>query len=291
MKYYGTSKELLQIETLEEINRSVLNRPADDVMTIIWNLEEGMKISIDNVEFNFQPGQMVFLTEFHRISVQNLGQARLIRFNRSFYCIVDHDQEVSCKGLLFFGASQVPVIAIPPDESEKFEILWSMLCIEMESRDNLQKEMLQMMIKRLIILSTRLYKEQNQLKNFDSIRLDIIREFNYLVEMHFRTKHSVAEYAELLNKSPKTLSNLFSQYDQKNPLRIIQDRIMLEARRQLYYTDKTVKEIAYETGFEDIQSFSRFFKGQESISPKEYKEKVKPLFNAGRIANSAGNTD
>jgi AraC-like DNA-binding protein len=63
---------------------------------------------------------------------------------------------------------------------------------------------------------------------------------------------------------------------------------MLEARRQLYYTDRTIKEIAYETGFEDIQSFSRFFKGQEGVSPKEYKVKVRPLLNTGKIDNSLG---
>jgi AraC-like DNA-binding protein len=47
---------------------------------------------------------------------------------------------------------------------------------------------------------------------------------------------------------------------------------MLEAKRLLIYSTKRIKEIAYEVGFEDIQTFSRFFKRNEGISPSKYKE-------------------
>ena len=65
-------------------------------------------------------------------------------------------------------------------------------------------------------------------------------------------------------------------------MQFIRERILLEAKRLLVYSDKSIKEIAYEIGFEDIQSFSRFFKGKENKSPSEYrvimlKEKVVTL--------------
>ena len=103
---------------------------------------------------------------------------------------------------------------------------------------------------------------------------DIVREFNFLVEAHFRSKHTVAEYSALLHKSPKTISNLFSKTGLKTPLQYIQDRIMLEARRLLTYSPLQIQEIAYELGYQDVQSFSRFFKTHEGISPSEYKEKA-----------------
>ena len=78
----------------------------------------------------------------------------------------------------------------------------------------------------------------------------------------------------MLNKSPKTLSNLFAKLSNRSPLQIIQDRKMLEARRMLRYTDKTIKEIAYDLGFEDIQTFSRLFKKQESISPINFRNNL-----------------
>ena len=150
-----------------------------------------------------------------------------------------------------------------------------MFKIEMKSRDSLQIEMLQMMLKRLIILCTRLIKEQNQQSQLELPTLDLIREFNFLVEIHFKEKHTVAEYAALLNKSPKTLSNFFAKHHDKTPLQIIQGRILLEARRMLAHTDHPVKIIAYEVGFDSIQSFSRFFKSKEGLSPNDFRKKMK----------------
>jgi|TARA_B110000971_G_C19731200_1_gene373136 AraC-like DNA-binding protein len=146
--------------------------------------------------------------------------------------------------------------------------------MEMESVDELQLEMLQMLLKRLLILLTRLYKMQDDFSEANPNQMEQVREFNYLIEKHFKTKHSVAEYAELMFKSPKTLSNLFSKLGAKTPIQYIQDRIMLEARRLLTYTDKSIKEVAYEIGYEDIPTFSRFFKKKEGLSPTDFKEKT-----------------
>lgn len=238
---------------------------------MIWSIEQ-LKINVDGAEHLFPANSVLFLTEYHRVEVLEVSKARLIRFNRAFYCIENHDSEVGCKGILFFGASQFPKISIPQEEQEQFEILWKMFAIEMVSKDNLQNDMLQMMLKRLLILCTRVYKEQTELTTFDKKQLDILREYNYLVKSNFKTKHQVADYAEILNKSPKTLSNLFKKYNEKSPLQIIQNRTLLEARRLLRYSDKSIKEIAYEIGYEDIQSFSRFFKKAEVVSPSDFKK-------------------
>lgn len=274
MKYTGKSNEYLLLTTVTNTDNSLLKEPLENGLTVLWNIDREALLVIDRVEFRIQKNQIIFLTEFHQMEIKNIQQLRLIRFNRSFYCIIDHDSEVGCKGILFFGASQVPLISIPVDESEKFETLWKMFGIEMQSKDSLQIEMLQMMLKRFLILCTRLYKIQHKVLTMGKGSMDIVRQFNFLVESFFKTKHTVAEYAELLNKSPKTLSNLFAQYNQKTPLQIIQDRKLLEARRLLHYTDKSVKEIAYELGFEDVQTFSRFFKKKEGVSPKQYKVKT-----------------
>ena len=95
-----------------------------------------------------------------------------------------------------------------------------------------------------------------------------------LVESHFKEAHSVAFYAEKLNKSPKTLSNSFAKYNH-SPLQIIHSRIVLETKRQLLYTDKSSKEIAYDIGFDDASHLSRLFKKQTSLTPSEFKKSSK----------------
>lgn len=283
MKFTGSTKEFIELTTLETPICTIFREPEGSSLTILWFRSDHNEFVIDGKTYSFSKNQIIFLTEFHKVDTKQKGVTNYLRFNRSFYCVINHDIEVSCKGVLFFGSSQLPIIQIPDEEIEHFETLWKMFTIEMKLRDNLQISMLQMMLKRYLILCTRLYKKQQQfpIKKNDS---DVVREFNFLVEQNFKTKHTVSEYANLLNKSPKTISNIFSKINSKSPLKYIQERIMLEARRLLYYTDKPIKEIAYEIGYDDIQTFSRFFKNQEGISPSEYKEKS----NLGIIDNSSG---
>lgn len=274
MQFNGTTDEFLLLEEVDGRNCHILRERIESTLTVMWNTAEKARFLIDNVAYELEKNQLVFLTEFHHVQTRKVDTARVVRFNRQFYCISDHDSEVGCRGILFFGASSVPIISIPDDELDKFETLWKMFTIEMQSKDKLQIEMLQMMLKRFIILCTRLSKIQNEPAELDTPSHDLIRSFNYLVESHYKTKHTVAEYAELLFKSPKTLSNFFAKHNKRSPLQTIQDRILLEARRLLAYTELPVKEVAYEIGFDSVQTFSRFFKNKEGVSPVEYRKSV-----------------
>jgi AraC-like DNA-binding protein len=271
MKYIGTNQEIFQLENIVEQNCEILKQSGKSELSLLWFTSDNNILLIDAKKHTFNNNDIIFITEFHKIEIIKVKRLQLLRFNRPFYCVLDHDSEVGCKGVLYYGASTLPQIKINDKETEIFEAIWKILYMELETKDNLQLEMLQTILKRILILSTRLYKKQ---LNFQAINLndgDIIREFNFLVEMHFREKHSVVDYAELLHKSPKTLSNLFKKLGNKTPLQFIQDRLLLESHRLLRHTQKNISEIAYELGFNDVQSYSRFFKNKEGISPLEYR--------------------
>ena len=272
MEYKGTINDKLELLDITSENCFILKQKEESTLTIFWNTEAPSRFKIDGKETTLQQNQVLFLTEFHQLEVLEIGKGKLVRFNRSFYCISDHDNEVGCRGILFFGATQTPIICIENSELEKFQILWKMFMIEMVSNDKLQTEMLQMMLKRLIILCTRLYKEQHTKTKDSNGEYDIVREFNFLVETNYKKLHKVADYAELMYKSPKTLSNLFAKYHDKSPLQIIKDRKMIEAKRLLRYSQLQVSEIAHQIGYDDVHTFSRFFKSQEKKSPTEYRE-------------------
>lgn len=270
MRVEGEINEFIELKELGVPDCGIFDNPEESSLTVIWFKEDNNQFVIDGKPYTFNKNQIVFLTEFHQVKVIRKEVSKFLRFNRSFYCVIDHEHEVSCRGLLFYGASNVPVVNIPPADLEHFELVWKMFAIEMSSKDNLQIEMLRMMLKRYLILCTRVYKDQERFPEDDQ-HSDLIREFNFLVEGHFKTKHTVAEYAEMLNKSPKTLSNIFSKTGFKTPLQYIHERKMLEARRLLQHSERSIKEIAYEVGHEDIQAFSRFFKKHEGVSPSEFR--------------------
>lgn len=272
MEFLGKGDEYLLVSNLTNADADIINKNTDSTLSIFWNSSQETTLIIDAIHHRIQPNQMVFLTEFHHVDVSLIDEINVIRFNRNFYCIDNHDSEIGCKGILFFGASQVPIINLDETNRKKIELLWSVFLSEFESKDDLQLEMLQMLLKRLLILTTRIYKEENKIIQLEETKMDVIRNFSFLVEVHYKSKHTVAEYADLMNKPAKSLTNLFANHIKRTPLQIIQDRIFLEAKRILLNSEKTIKETAFELGFDDIQSFSRFFKNKQGVSPKEFRE-------------------
>jgi AraC family transcriptional activator of pobA len=271
MEYTGQNGEYFEAVDITPDNFEILKQSKDTELSLIWFTSDNNHFTIDSIDRKFNINEIVCITEFHKIEVGSIHGLKLLKFNKPFYCILDNDSEVGCKGILYYGAPNLPVIGIPEKEVEKLEMVWKVLCMELESYDSLQLEMLQMLLKRILILCTRIYKNQSNFQFLDKNNLDIVREFNFLVEKNFKELHAVADYACLLNKAPKTLANLFKKLGNKTPLQFIQFRLLLEAHRLLKYSDKSISEVAYELGFNDIQAFSRFFKNLEGISPNDYR--------------------
>lgn len=285
MEFFGTSNEYLLVSTLKKEDNQVVSKNSNDKLSVYWNTEKNTSLLIDNVTYVLKPNQIVFLTEMHNVDISNIDEINCLQFNRNFYCIDNHDSEIGCKGVLFFGASQVPIINLNEENRKKFELLWSVFQAELKNKDEMQIEMLQMLLKRFLIIATRIFKDENKIVYVQETKMDVIRNFNFLVEVHYKTKHTVSEYADLMNKPAKSLTNLFANHIEKTPLQIIQDRIYLEARRILLNSEKSIKETAYELGFEDIQSFSRFFKNKNGVSPKEFRENNKQILKESNFDN------
>ncbi len=271
MKFIGRAGEYFELCNSENIEYDLISNYKESELLVVWFLSDDNELIIDAVEYQFNKNAILCLTEFNKVIVKKLGKVKILKWNKFFYCILNHDSEVGCKGVLFYGGSILPVIYPNVEEINTLSQEWNLLENEMTSTDNFQQEMLQMMLKRILIICTRVYKKQVNSMKLDNSNMDLIREYNFLVEQHFKEKHTVAEYAELLYKSPKTLSNLFKKIGNKSPLQFIHDRKLLEAKRLLYYSDKTVSEVGYELGFSDIQSFSRFFKKNQGVTPLEFK--------------------
>lgn len=240
---------------------------------IIWARDKNASIVVDGYKIELKKHQIIFCTPLNVLEIE-LGQQGMMSFvfNREFYCIRDHDKEVSCNGFLFFGSSQPIVVSLNKKEQESYNMLYYFFKEEFEIEDHIQGEMLRVLLKRLLIKSTRLFKSKIRKPNLVDDKVDIVRRFNILVEENFKEKHAVSDYADLLSKSPKTISSLFKKYNEKTPLTFINERILLEAKRLLLFSDKTSTEIAYELGYKEPAHFSKFFKNQIGISPIEFKK-------------------
>jgi len=240
---------------------------------IIWAKENNTVLMVDGYNLVLNKSQILFCTPMNVVQIDKEQEGTIaLVFNREFYCIRDHDHEVSCYGILFYGSSQPRVISPNEKESKSYNVIHQLLLEEFETKDNIQGEMLRVILKRILIKSTRIVKKDISQPQLSTIKLDVVRRFNVLVEEYFKEKHQVADYADMLNKSPKTISNLFKKYSDKTALTFINDRIITESKRLLLFSDKTCEQIAYTLGYNEPGHFSNFFKKQVGIRPTEFRK-------------------
>ena len=133
--------------------------------------------------------------------------------------------------------------------------------------------MLQSYLKQFIIHSVRIKKELGSIKDDNESRL--FKDFSTLVEQNFKQLHSVTEYANRLGISPKSLTKHLQLLGTIKPSDFIKNRIILEAKRQLIYSDESVKHIAFNLGFNDPAYFTRFFTKAIEKSPLQFKNNFK----------------
>lgn len=268
-----SEKSSLLLTTLE-IAKEQQHLSKNNYFKIIWAKDRDISFGIDHYRVHVKKNSVFFCTPLNKIMLnENIEGAVVYLFNREFYCIRDHDSEVSCNGLLFLGSSLPIIIDLNEEEQKSFALIYQFFTEEFKNTDNIQGEMLQVLLKRLIITSVRIARKTLPVEDMPQSKLDIIRKFNLLVEAHFKEKHKVADYAEMLHVTPKSLSNLFLKYHSKSPLKVIGERICLEGERLLRFSGQNMNEISDTLGFIEPSHFSKFFKKHTGLSPIAYRRK------------------
>jgi AraC family transcriptional activator of pobA len=99
----------------------------------------------------------------------------------------------------------------------------------------------------------------------------LLHAYQAQVEVSFREVHEVSAYAAQLQLPAKYLSEVVKAQSGKPAIKHVHERLVLEARRLLFYTDQSLKEIAFELGFSEASYFSRFFKRETGLTPLAYR--------------------
>lgn len=274
MDYYFNTRLKGNLTLTSDFHTNQALRKDKTLYKFIWVQNGTITLEIDHIDITLGKDELISLTPLHHIAFKEINGTYLtLLFNSNFYCIYGHDQEVSCSGFLFNGTSSIIRLQLSARQSALLHEITDKLDNEYQIKDNLQEEMLRILLKRFIIACTRIAREKFAITTDKEKSFDIIRQYYVLVDNHFKEKKMVQEYADLLHRSPKTLSNLFSSYNLPSPLRIIHERIEAEAKRLLLYTSKNAKEIADILGFEDLSTFSRFFKNTTGESISDYRKR------------------
>lgn len=176
----------------------------------------------------------------------------------------------NCKAVLFNNAAANQQLLPDQTERDEFLSLFKILLAEYktESYTN-QMDVLAAYLKIIMIklANIKIVKEET----FDSQDYIIYRKFMELLSSQYHSLHAVNDYSEILNITPRRLSELCKRCSNKSAKEIINGQIIAEAKRLLQFSSYTVKEIAYQLHFGTSEQFSHFFKKNTEISPANYR--------------------
>jgi AraC family transcriptional activator of pobA len=157
------------------------------------------------------------------------------------------------------------------------EDLLEKMLVEYHTKNSWQNTMLLAYTKVLLIYLSRLYEQQFTKVVPQPNRVLLNTFLSKIEEWHIRL-HDVAAYADMMNISAGYLSELVKEQSGKPAIVHIHERLIMEAKRLLFHTDQSIKEIAFALGFEDASYFNRFFKRITLCTPADYRSSIRKMY-------------
>jgi AraC-like DNA-binding protein len=198
----------------------------------------------------------------------------LIQFTPSFFCLFKHRQEVSCNGVLFNNLYDTPLVRLTSAEADALVMLADQMRAEIKDHTDPDQDALISYLKIFLINASRIKLGQQKETVESQAAAPLAIALKEEIEVHFKKVHNASGYASLLHTTTATLNRLSKLHFKKTLTDLIADRLIIEARRELYLTAKPVKEIAFELGYDDEFYFSRFFRKQTGVSPQTFRNTI-----------------
>ena len=203
----------------------------------------------------------------------------MLHFNEAFLRKNDDVAYNFLASNLFNNPYQQPSCCVGSSSNKLLQEYIQQIKDELQSDETFGKEDLLRALLKAFLIQVQRGKNKFEKANpntpllFDEKRVQLTR-FTSLVDEHFNKGLSVAEYAEMMHLSVRTLSNLTNQLLNKTPSLMIQERIILEAKRLLLYSNLNINQVGYRLGFDDPSYFVKYFKKHTNISPSEFRKSV-----------------
>lgn len=259
-----------QFNTFSELK--TINEPYYSVLI----LDGKASFSIDANSYECDGKNIIFLTPYQVLQWQNteFELLHLLQFHGDYYCIEYHKKEVACNGILFNNIYAEPFV--PVSDAVFEDVLQAIFNIKKleTTTENYNQSIVKTYLQLILALSSK-EKQLNSLETEQAFPISSeISDFKKILDDNFIQNKSVAFYADYYALSIDVFSKKIKKQFGKTPSKLIQERMILEAKKRLHLTHKSIKEIANELGFDDEFYFSRYFKNHVAVSPKFFREKV-----------------
>lgn len=267
--------EFVDLSVVLQSKRNLLTTPhRAQFYHILW-IEKGEGTHfIDFKPINIEDNLIVFVPHNCVNLYDNKGiyHGKSIIFTNNFFCKNDDDIKFLHSSMLFSDLYDVAKIHVHQQMHDLKIIMDAMEVEYNKTPDSNQYQILHNMLHIFLLQAEREMHKQGYKEHTPSINLNYLLLFKETLEKNFQKEKSVNKYASGLNISEKQLHKATTLLLDKTPKQIIDERIILEAKRLLIYSNHSVKEIAYNLGYQEPTNFIKYFRKHTHSTPTEFRE-------------------
>jgi AraC family transcriptional regulator, transcriptional activator of pobA len=230
--------------------------------------------SIDFVQFPVEAGQMYFMIpgQVHSWDFKTAPDGYIVNFSEQYINALVANPRYTDQFSFFSGIASEQVVAIPNEDRERIVQCLETIVTEGNTARPLSDDFARTALVQLLILVSRYTgNSKTGQQNYNTV---LLRNFQKLIDQHYKEKKLTKEYAALLYVTPNHLNALSKDITGHSAGELIRDRILLEAKRLLVNATMSITEIAAALNFADNSYFSKFFKKYEGVTPEIFRKQI-----------------
>ncbi|HZW63649.1 MAG TPA: AraC family transcriptional regulator [Flavobacteriaceae bacterium] len=194
----------------------------------------------------------------------------VLEFSKYYFDLLGFEPLIIKDAKVYYATGQVPKIVLSPKIGQRIQALFEMID-EMAGSEIPNKESGMFSLLRTILVYCDSTCNIDPNKEENSRDLQVVLQYKNLVAAHYTEWHKVSDYARHMHLTPKHLNFLVKKVMGVTAKQLIKDQLLIHARRDLKFTDKSIKEIALYLGFQEPFHFSSFFKKSTGKAPTDFR--------------------
>lgn len=230
-------------------------------------------IDVDRYELGKDTVYCLTPGQIHQLKVTGPVDGYVISFTADFLGASEDNVNLLFNTGLFYTFSHSPVIRVSPEMAEDMGEVVAKMMKEFGNFFILRSEVLRGFLKIFLIYLTRQF-DGGEAQTQQPRNVELTKKFLTLLEQQYAGKKMVSDYADQLAVTPNYLNEVVKKVSGFPASHHIQQRIVLEAKRQAAYSDLSMKEIAWDLGFDDVAHFSKFFKNVAGASFSDFRKEL-----------------
>jgi AraC family transcriptional regulator, transcriptional activator of pobA len=267
-----TEFEIMRFEHMEEPDVDDIHKHT--FYEILWTEEGISKQTIDYQEYEVLPNSLFFISpnQVHQFEEWKPLKGGTILFTEDFF-LLNHNSKDKLFELSFLDNFYAnPCIQL--DKKHFVEIKQTIDFITNEQNRNDKSQTITQSLLHILLTQVQRCIDSDIEKPVSKKYLILFKKFKSLLDKYFADNKTTSFFAEQLHITAHHLNLITKEVTGKTASEVIKARCILEAKRLLTFTDKTVSEIAFELNYTDSSYFARTFKSETNLSPIAFKTEM-----------------